>query len=65
MEESMATARKTRCPICHKPATAETKPFCSKRCADADLGNWITGRYAVSEPLENADEAHIPDGEED
>ncbi len=35
------------CPICGKPAQAEYRPFCSKRCADVDLQRWFTGRYAV------------------
>ncbi len=35
------------CPICGKPAKAETRPFCSKRCADVDLQRWFTGRYAI------------------
>jgi endogenous inhibitor of DNA gyrase (YacG/DUF329 family) len=37
----------TRCPICKKPATVEHKPFCSKRCADIDLGRWLTESYAL------------------
>ncbi|MEO1121121.1 MAG: DNA gyrase inhibitor YacG, partial [Pseudomonadota bacterium] len=32
------TARK--CPICGKPRVHEHRPFCSKRCADIDLGKW-------------------------
>ena len=35
------------CPICQKPTTPEYRPFCSKRCADVDLGRWITGAYVV------------------
>lgn len=35
------------CPICDKESTAENRPFCSRRCADLDLGNWLTGRYSV------------------
>ncbi len=23
------------------------RPFCSKRCADIDLGNWFTEQYTV------------------
>lgn len=46
----MVTAR--RCPICKKPlpeddAAARYRPFCSKRCADIDLGKWFTGSYAI------------------
>lgn len=35
------------CPICRRPAVAEFRPFCSRRCADVDLGRWITGQYVV------------------
>lgn len=35
------------CPICNKPADEKLKPFCSKRCADVDLGKWLKGVYAV------------------
>lgn len=34
------------CPICKKEFTdTQYKPFCSKRCADIDLGNWFNGAY--------------------
>ncbi|MGH6791475.1 MAG: DNA gyrase inhibitor YacG [Methyloceanibacter sp.] len=40
------------CPICNKPTAHDYRPFCSKRCADIDLGRWLGGRYAVpGEPL--------------
>jgi endogenous inhibitor of DNA gyrase (YacG/DUF329 family) len=35
------------CPICGKPAAEGFKPFCSKRCADIDLGRWLKGGYAI------------------
>jgi len=35
------------CPMCGKPAHERLRPFCSKRCADVDLGRWITGQYVV------------------
>ncbi|MEE8259230.1 MAG: DNA gyrase inhibitor YacG [Sphingomonadales bacterium] len=35
------------CPICKKPSAAEFEPFCSKRCSDVDLGNWLGERYAI------------------
>lgn len=44
------------CPICGKAARPGCRPFCSRRCADVDLGNWLTGRYAVG-----TDEAPDPD----
>ncbi|TCO69438.1 DNA gyrase inhibitor YacG [Rhodovulum euryhalinum] len=35
------------CPICNKPADPAYRPFCSRRCADVDLGKWLSGSYAV------------------
>lgn len=35
------------CPICRKPTVEAYRPFCSKRCADIDLGRWLGGRYAI------------------
>ena len=35
------------CPICRKPADPQYRPFCSRRCADVDLGRWLTGGYAI------------------
>jgi endogenous inhibitor of DNA gyrase (YacG/DUF329 family) len=35
------------CPICGKPAHADLRPFCSKRCADVDLNRWLSGVYAI------------------
>ena len=37
----------TQCPICAKPSIEASKPFCSKRCADIDLGRWLKGTYAI------------------
>jgi len=35
------------CPICGKDTDRRFRPFCSKRCADIDLGKWLRGDYAV------------------
>lgn len=45
------------CPICGNPVSAAFRPFCSRRCADIDLGRWLKESYRV--PAEEA-----PDGEE-
>ncbi|MGR3639273.1 DNA gyrase inhibitor YacG [Alterinioella nitratireducens] len=49
------------CPICKKPTDPEYRPFCSRRCADVDLGRWMTGSYAVPsddpDDIEEATEA--------
>ena len=52
------------CPICKKrDATEAFKPFCSKRCADIDLGRWFNGNYAIptSEPAPTPDPANSAD----
>lgn len=51
-----------RCPICNKPTEHAYRPFCSKRCADADLHRWFTGAYAVP-VVEEDDEPSLPSGE--
>lgn len=35
------------CPICAKPANPDYRPFCSRRCADLDLGRWLRGDYVL------------------
>lgn len=49
------------CPICSKKTDPQYRPFCSKRCADIDLGRWLSGSYAVPadspEDMEEAAEA--------
>lgn len=43
------------CPICGKPTAADYRPFCSRRCADVDLGRWLNESYRI--PAETEDEA--------
>ena len=52
------SAKRPKCPICGKPAVKDYRPFCSKVCADEDLGRWLGGRYVVpGEPVaEKSDE---------
>ncbi len=44
------------CPICGKPSALPFRPFCSGRCADVDLGRWLTGQYRIPATEETADE---------
>jgi endogenous inhibitor of DNA gyrase (YacG/DUF329 family) len=49
------------CPICGKALAKEAAkfaPFCSRRCADLDLGRWLKGRYIIPGMPE---EAETPD----
>lgn len=52
-------AKTKGCPECGDVAATQFRPFCSKRCADVDLGRWLTGAYAI--PAEDA----VEDGDED
>jgi len=46
------------CPICKKETEQKYRPFCSKRCADIDLGKWFGEEYSTpsveNEALEEA-----------
>jgi len=42
-----AAQKGEKCPLCGKPATDSYKPFCSKRCADLDLGKWLGDCYRI------------------
>ena len=47
-----------KCPICKKEVTdMKYRPFCSKRCADIDLGNWFNEAYTV--PVVELDEQEL------
>ena len=39
-----------KCPICKKKfesSKSKSKPFCSDRCKDIDLGNWLNEGYTI------------------
>ncbi|MBN9485676.1 MAG: DNA gyrase inhibitor YacG [Alphaproteobacteria bacterium] len=53
----------TKCPVCSKPVDLKVRPFCSKRCADIDLGRWLKESYRVPSDETPDDEAgEGPDG---
>lgn len=52
------------CPICHKPTETTYRPFCSKHCADIDLGRWFSGTYAIPAVETDADDEDSPGGTE-
>lgn len=35
------------CPVCGKAPAPAYRPFCSRRCADVDLGRWLTESYRI------------------
>jgi len=47
------------CPICTKASDAKYRPFCSRRCADIDLGRWLNESYKV--PADDAEDEPAPD----
>lgn len=55
--KAAASKMASRCPICGKAAIRAYRPFCSKRCAEVDLGRWLKGQYAVpGEPAGEMDD---------
>ncbi len=58
----MIAAARGRCPICDKAVVAKYRPFCSRRCADLDLHQWLGGHYRV--PTEETPESVESDGGE-
>ena len=54
-----------RCPICRKQSADAYRPFCSKRCADIDLGKWFSGGYAIAGREEHeSDPSTVEEGDE-
>lgn len=47
---------KWTCPICGKPSNPRFRPFCDARCADIDLGRWLTGQYRTPISDEDAED---------
>lgn len=52
----MGQAVQNKCPICKKEPDLKFRPFCSVRCANIDLGGWLSERYAV--PTQEGPEDH-------
>jgi uncharacterized protein len=45
------------CPICGKPATEASRPFCSERCRDVDLNRWLSNSYAIPAAKDDDEDA--------
>jgi len=56
------SGRAPKCPICGKPRDPDYRPFCSRRCADVDLGRWLSEDYAI--PLPESEMDSEPDGDD-
>jgi endogenous inhibitor of DNA gyrase (YacG/DUF329 family) len=46
-----------KCPICGKPATEASKPFCSERCRDVDLNRWLSDSYRIPAARDDDEDA--------
>lgn len=45
--------RTETCPICGQPGDPVHKPFCSRRCKDRDMLEWLSDGYRIpGEPLD-------------
>ncbi|MCB2108057.1 MAG: DNA gyrase inhibitor YacG [Rhodobacteraceae bacterium] len=51
-----------KCVRCGQPVQARYRPFCSQRCADADLGAWFKGNYRIA-AHEEPDPGELSTGE--
>ncbi|WP_425404575.1 DNA gyrase inhibitor YacG [Hwanghaeella sp.] len=45
--EEAGLADERPCAVCGRPAAAQYRPFCSKRCADVDLNRWLGEQYRI------------------
>lgn len=60
----MTAGRVIKCPTCRKSGewfTGPYAPFCSHRCKLIDLGKWLGGEHAISEPLRPEHLEHYAD----
>ena len=46
--KELGVSKHGRCPTCGRKQLLERAPFCSTRCAQVDLGKWLTGTYKIS-----------------
>lgn len=52
------TSATRKCPICRKPRVEEHTPFCSTRCRDRDLLQWLEDGYALPGPRTDAEQTN-------
>jgi uncharacterized protein len=63
MRDPMEPRHAKLCPICRRPSVERFQPFCSERCADIDLGRWLSGSYAIA--ADEGDKADVSEPEDD
>ncbi len=52
--DNVVPLKPRKCAQCNKPVVHQFRPFCSRRCANLDLGNWFDESYRV--PIDDPDE---------
>ena len=50
MSSAARPETRERCPLCRQPTEPKHRPFCSQRCSDRDLLNWLGDAYRVPGP---------------
>jgi hypothetical protein len=50
------------CPQCGGTSQRASYPFCSKRCADLDLGAWLNGSYRIADASDQGNDNQNGDG---
>ena len=57
-----AAGRGRKCPNCGQPVEVAYRPFCSRRCAQLDLGRWFREGYRIpTQEAPEGDEVAAPD----
>lgn len=59
--ERTVDATNGTCPVCRAQSAYTYRPFCSKRCADLDLAQWLREGYAI--PGRHADPDELQQAE--
>ena len=47
--------QKPTCPYCEAASLAPHTPFCSRRCAQLDLGKWLNEDYVIPSHVSDED----------
>ena len=55
VEKGQGASSGRKCPICKGMASELFMPFCTKRCADIDLGKWFKKSYSIAGSADDDD----------